>query len=298
MGILALAADERVADVIVAEDVISVRVKDGRIISVPIVWYPRLLKATEAERKNWTIIGGGYGIHWPDIDEDLSTEGLLRGGPAPPLHNVTKIKADASQKIDDQTIPEVGISDKGIWDYVPETETASTKIVDLLALINGDIESLTGKVEDHSEKIAKITKPGASARQFRGVTLMLAGDLNAFSAQLEKVLPGVNEATQSLESNFIHVVDFIDPTDQESGEAISSLRSQLIDLLSSVRGVKDSIASFRGVMLQLQQNNLSAELNKACGRLLAGIDAFLASYEEMESFGLKIAFRLDEKFGP
>ncbi len=83
MGILALAADERVADVEVNEDVVSVRLMDGRTISVPLAWYPRLLNATEAQRKNWKIIGGGYGIYWEDIDEDLSAEGLLRGAPAP-----------------------------------------------------------------------------------------------------------------------------------------------------------------------------------------------------------------------
>ena len=84
MGILALAADERVADVEVSEDMLSVQLMDGRKISVPLVWYPRLLNATESERKNWRVIGGGYGIRWDDVDEDLSTEGLLRGAPAPP----------------------------------------------------------------------------------------------------------------------------------------------------------------------------------------------------------------------
>ena len=83
MGILALAADERVAEVEVTEDTLSVRLVDGRTISVPLVWYPRLLNATVEQRKNWRIIGGGYGIHWEDVDEDLSTEGLLRGAPAP-----------------------------------------------------------------------------------------------------------------------------------------------------------------------------------------------------------------------
>jgi hypothetical protein len=89
MGILALAADERVADVEVTEDIVSVRLMDGRTISVPLVWYPRLLNATEAQRKNWRIIGGGYGIHWEEIDEDLSAEGLLRGAPAP-RQSITK----------------------------------------------------------------------------------------------------------------------------------------------------------------------------------------------------------------
>ena len=83
MSILALATDERVAEVKVTEDELSVRLMDGRTISVPLVWYPRLLNATEEQRRNWRISGGGYGIHWEDVDEDLSTEGLLRGAPAP-----------------------------------------------------------------------------------------------------------------------------------------------------------------------------------------------------------------------
>ena len=79
MGILALAADERVKDVTISEDTLSVNLMDGRTITVPLTWYPRLLNATPEQRKNWHVSGGGYGIHWPDIDEDLSTEGLLRG---------------------------------------------------------------------------------------------------------------------------------------------------------------------------------------------------------------------------
>lgn len=88
MGILALAADERVADVQFTDDALSVALMDGRVITVPLVWYPRLFDATEAERNNWQISGSGYGIHWPDIDEDLSTEGLLRGAPAPRKQSV------------------------------------------------------------------------------------------------------------------------------------------------------------------------------------------------------------------
>ena len=74
---------ERVKDVRLSEDTISVDLADGRTITVPLAWYPRLLHATPAQRANWQTCAGGYGIHWPDIDEDLSTEGLLRGAPAP-----------------------------------------------------------------------------------------------------------------------------------------------------------------------------------------------------------------------
>jgi hypothetical protein len=87
MGILDLRADERVANVAFSPDSLSVSLKDGRSISVPLTWYPKLLQATAEQRQNWKISGGGYGIHWPDIDEDLSTEGLLWGAPAarPPV---------------------------------------------------------------------------------------------------------------------------------------------------------------------------------------------------------------------
>ncbi len=83
MGILTLTADERVKDVTFTEDSISVDLMDGRTISVPLIWYPRLYHATADQLANWQVSGGGYGIHWPDIDEDLSTDGLLRGAPAP-----------------------------------------------------------------------------------------------------------------------------------------------------------------------------------------------------------------------
>ena len=74
---------ERVKDVHLTEDTLSLDLMDGRTITVPLVWYPRLLHATPEQRMNWQVCGGGYGIHWPDVDEDLSSEGLLRGAPAP-----------------------------------------------------------------------------------------------------------------------------------------------------------------------------------------------------------------------
>ncbi|MFP3940177.1 MAG: DUF2442 domain-containing protein [Thermoanaerobaculia bacterium] len=73
----------RVKDVHCSDDELTVFLADGRSVTVPLVWYPRLLNATPQERANWQIAGGGYGIHWPDIDEDLSTEGIPAGLPAP-----------------------------------------------------------------------------------------------------------------------------------------------------------------------------------------------------------------------
>jgi hypothetical protein len=83
MTILANKIDERVEAVYFTRDSIVVHLMDGRTISAPIAWYPKLLKATSKQRSNWEICGGGYGIHWPNVDEDLSTEGLLRGARSP-----------------------------------------------------------------------------------------------------------------------------------------------------------------------------------------------------------------------
>ena len=66
----------------VSESTLSIELNDGRTISVPVGWYPRLTHATRKERDNWKIIGGGQGIHWEDIDEDISVEGLLQGNPS------------------------------------------------------------------------------------------------------------------------------------------------------------------------------------------------------------------------
>src|SRR5260370_4641158 len=82
MGILALTADDRVVTVVFADDTFSLSLRDGRTITVPLAWYPRLLRASVEQRDNWQVSGGGPGNYWPHLDEDLSTEGLLRGAPA------------------------------------------------------------------------------------------------------------------------------------------------------------------------------------------------------------------------
>jgi hypothetical protein len=68
--------------VAVTDDALVVELSDGRTVSAPLAWYPRLLHGTAEERSRWRLIGGGEGIHWPDLDEDVSIEGLLAGRPS------------------------------------------------------------------------------------------------------------------------------------------------------------------------------------------------------------------------
>ncbi len=72
----------RAIDVKVTKDTLTVELSDGRTISVPLQWYPRLVYATPGERKNWRLIRNGEGIHWEDLDEDISIEGVIAGRPS------------------------------------------------------------------------------------------------------------------------------------------------------------------------------------------------------------------------
>ena len=77
-------------DVTVTEDTLTAELSDGRTISVPLVWYPRLVHATQEERDKWELLGDGQGIRWPDLDEDISTEGLIAGRPSGESHRSFK----------------------------------------------------------------------------------------------------------------------------------------------------------------------------------------------------------------
>lgn len=68
--------------VTISDDAITVDLSDGRTITAPLAWFPRLQHATAAERNNWRLIGGGVGMHWPDLDEDISVANLLAGSPS------------------------------------------------------------------------------------------------------------------------------------------------------------------------------------------------------------------------
>jgi hypothetical protein len=78
----AVSVESRITRVDVTDETITAHLIDGRVISVPLAWSWRLSEATPDQRANWELIGDGHGVHWPDVDEDISAEGMLRGIPA------------------------------------------------------------------------------------------------------------------------------------------------------------------------------------------------------------------------
>ena len=84
MSSLVAETQPRAREVSVSDDELTIVLADGRRISVPLTWFPRLLHATPVQLHNYELLGDGEGIHWPDVAEDLSVAGLLRGTPASP----------------------------------------------------------------------------------------------------------------------------------------------------------------------------------------------------------------------
>ena len=142
MGILAPAADERVETIVFNDALLSVQLKDGRIISVPLAWYPRLHQATRQQRENWQVSSDGYEIHWPDVDEDLSTEGLLLGIPA--AKNSIPIRR---QPVDSEAIASIG--------YNKETAMLEIEFKD-----SGEVFRYLGVPEDEYRKLTAAQSMG------------------------------------------------------------------------------------------------------------------------------------------
>jgi Protein of unknown function (DUF2442) len=95
-----VSAEASIARVEVSEDTITAHLADGRVISVPLAWSWRLSDATPAQRANWRLIGRGHGVHWPDIDEDISAEGMLSGTPARrPVRRIRRAMAPANMRM-------------------------------------------------------------------------------------------------------------------------------------------------------------------------------------------------------
>jgi hypothetical protein len=88
----------KIKDITVSENKITAQLMDGRTISVPLAWSWRLSEATPKQRANWEILGDGQGVHWPDIDEDISAEGMLHGIPAPRPRASSKLSLKPEKK--------------------------------------------------------------------------------------------------------------------------------------------------------------------------------------------------------
>ena len=98
MNTAAKIQEVRIKHIAVTKDAITAHLMDGRTISVPLAWSWRLSEATPKQRANWEIIGDGNGVHWPDIDEDISAEGLLYGIPAPRPQAPSKLSLKSEKK--------------------------------------------------------------------------------------------------------------------------------------------------------------------------------------------------------
>lgn len=309
MSTSALAADERVTDVEVTEDELTVRLMDGRAISVPLVWYPRLLNATPEQRKNWRTSGGGYGIHWEDIDEDLSSAGLLRGIPASrqsasAMHAVQPNKAKPYEhssvgSTSSSTQEDGDASRKGILDYFVEGEEAANELLTLVLTIGEQIDDISSKVEKRMGSIndTNDTVPGIKPSDIKTILLSVAADITAFSKGIEEIASRFERNTHILEESLSIYITLVQPEDNENIERLRALKESLSASLEKIPLVKESISVFKDAAQAIRDKDLIFALTKATARQSNALAGLIASIDEFESFALRIMFKVDEKPG-
>jgi len=303
MGILALAADERVADVRVTEDELSVRLWDGRTITVPLTWYPRLFNATEEQRNNWQISGGGYGIHWEDIDEDLSTEGLFRGAPAPRQSLAAGKLASSHHKDQDPfesntaSVNTKGTeldNEKGIMGYLAEAVEAGKELGAIMETMGREAAELAAKMQWHSTSSNRLTnEPDQIAAEvaLRIIKLSLP-DLNTYSELIEGMLPRFGKVIQIMEESFSTIVSKADPESRDDIAKISILQNSLSPILEKVEQPKEAAIYFRDMMISLRTKNLTTEINESSERQVEALNGVISNIEEIESFILRIMYQI------
>jgi hypothetical protein len=303
MGILALAADERVADVEISDDELSVQLRDGRRIIVPLVWYPRLLQATDEQRKNWKVSGGGYGIHWEEIDEDLSSEGLLRGAPAA---RSSIFAAETQRKVMTSLAPEsqaeaakaTSVEDrkKGILDHVIEGVDAAKELEEVMLWIGSETDKFTTKISKHTENLDRLSKNlrPSTTKDVQRLLLLAVSDMNTFSQRVEERLPRLERCTQVLDDSYSFYVKVSDPESTVDKDRIRTLGKEVETMLEALKPAKESIANFRDSTVLIRDQNISGELTKAAERQFRALDDLLSETVRLESFALNISFLVEE----
>jgi hypothetical protein len=297
MTISALAADERVVDLTISEDELRARLMDGRTISVPLAWFPRLLRASEAQRNNWQIVGGGYGIHWPDIDEDLSVEGFLRGTPA--THGPARLPASIRQK-EPTTEPftidgEEAYEGSEIFDLLVEGEEAVETLDTQLGVFTELTTKVGEKITKHAESLEKIGQ-GAGRNKFKlinNINLQAVSDMNHYSKWVEELVSEYEKTINKLNNSYVNLYQRINPEEVEDWSPIRSDRQAINTLLLTVTETMQNCRTYRDVVENL--NGFSKHINRAAERQVKALDSMITNFTHIESFCLRCLQIIDEK---
>jgi hypothetical protein len=297
MTISALATDERVVHVTISEDELSVRLMDGRTISVPLAWYPRLLHASETQRNHWQIVGGGYGIHWPDIDEDLSAEGFLRGTPA--IQKPARLSA-AHRRDDFTSAPPAiggGEAPEGMemFDLLAEGEEAVETLTAHLSMFTELTTKIGEKISKHAESLGKINQSAGQKKigPINKINMLAAADMNHYSKWVEELAPEIEKTIDKLNDSYVSFYQRIDPKVVDDWEAIKSDREGINSLLQTLTTTMQSARIYRAQIETLR--GFSKHMNVAVARQIKALDGMITNFTHVESFGLRCIQIIDEK---
>jgi hypothetical protein len=265
----------------------------GRTISVPLAWFPRLLRASEAQRNNWQIVGGGYGIHWPDIDEDLSVEGFLRSTPA--THGPARLSAPIRQKEPSTIDGEEASEGSEMFDLLVEGEEAVETLVTQLGMFTELTTKVGEKITKHAESLGKIGQ-GAGQNKFKlinNINLQAVSDMNHYSKWVEELVPGYEKTIDKLNNSYVNFYQRINPEEVEDWSPIRSDRQAINTLLLTVTETMQNGRTYRDVVKNLK--GFSKHINRAAERQAKALDSMITNFTHIESFCLRCLQIIDEK---
>lgn len=188
---------------------------------------------------------------------------------------------------------------KGLLDFLAEGEKAANDLTDIFAVLNTETVLISNKMDLNTTKMQHLASNPSSARpnDYRKLTLLAASDMNTYSKRIEELSPRLQRTIEALDKSYSGVVLSADVSNEIQFKGVGDLRSSISELLRAVHPNRASIVKFRDSALGLKAMNLSKELNRAAERESEALNGVLTSTEELESFGLRIQFLIDEKLG-
>jgi ABC-type transporter Mla subunit MlaD len=166
----------------------------------------------------------------------------------------------------------------------------------ILAKLSRDIQAIAQRYQRHAgtlESLRKDPTPG-SARKFHKVFLLAAADINAFAGKIERQLPALEDAIERVNENYSGFIQMVDPSQENTREALHDLRTRIETLLSVAREAKESTGSFRKTSSEVAEQKLSQNLSRASHRQADALNGVITNIERVEAFCVKALGMIDD----
>jgi len=184
-------------------------------------------------------------------------------------------------------------------DYLADAEDATNDLTDLLVQFTENNEVVTNKIKKHSVTMGQLSNSPAAgtARKLHKLMLLAASDINSFSNKVEALLEPIDIVIERLNSNYIGLIETVEPVTENDKASLRDLEVSLTALLENSKKAKVGIHSFRDAGIELAQRRISKELTRASRRLADVLASVISKIDKVEAFTLNTSARLQQRFG-